>query len=136
MNSKFLLALVVIIVVILAGYALTKNQVNNVANTNPASTVQTVSPTKGPETTVNLTKNGFEPQEINIKAGTRVIWLNKSGGPATVNSDVHPTHLLFPFLNLGEFSNGSSVQVVFSKPGTYTYHNHLRPEQRGRVVVK
>ena len=85
---------------------------------------------------VNLTSSGFDPKTITIKTGTRAIWVNKSGGDATVNSAVHPTHQLFPPLNLGQFPDGSSVQLVFDKPGTYKYHNHLNPGQTGTVVVE
>lgn len=85
---------------------------------------------------VTVTKNGFEPKELMVKTGTRIVWINKSGRPVTVNSDNHPSHLLFPFLNLGEFGDGSSVQVIFDKPGTYPYHNHLDSSQTGTVTVE
>jgi plastocyanin len=87
-------------------------------------------------TTVNLTSSGFEPQRIEVKVGTRVSWVNKSGKAGTVNSADHPTHQKYVPLNLGEFPNESSVQLVFDKAGTYNYHNHLAPNQRGTVVVK
>ena len=85
---------------------------------------------------VTLASSGFDPKAVTVKAGTRVIWLNKSGGGATVNSAVHPTHQVYPPLNLGEFPDGSSVQLVFDKAGTYKYHNHLNPSQTGTVVAE
>lgn len=83
-----------------------------------------------------LGNSGFTPKDIIIKVGTRVIWINKSGAAATVSSGDHPTHLLYSFLNLGEFADSSSVQVVFNKPGKYSYHNHLNPSQTGTVTVE
>jgi plastocyanin len=62
--------------------------------------------------------------------------MNKSGKTVTVNSDNHPTHKLYPFLNLGAFENGSSVQAVFDKAGTYTYHDHFNPSNIGKVIVQ
>jgi plastocyanin len=85
---------------------------------------------------VAVTASGFNPQVLTIKAGESVIWTNTSGSAVTVNSDVHPTHLLYPFLNLGEFNDGSSVSVVVEKPGTYTYHNHLNPSQTGKIIAE
>ena len=85
---------------------------------------------------VTLTETGFSPETVTIKAGQKVTWNNKSGAAATVNSDIHPTHALYPPLNLNEFSNGESLELVFDKPGTYTYHDHLHPDRRGTVVVK
>lgn len=88
------------------------------------------------EAIVTVTASGFAPQTLTIKAGTKVVWMNKSGTAVTVNSAVHPTHLVYPPLNLGEFGDGSSVQLVFDKPGTYKYHNHLNPSQTGTIVVE
>lgn len=86
--------------------------------------------------TITITSNGFNPSNTRIKAGTRVIWVNKSGIKVTVNSDNHPTHKTSPFLNLGLFENDSSVQAVVEKSGTYTYHNHFDPSQKGKITVE
>lgn len=87
-------------------------------------------------TNVTLGKDGFNPKTITVKIGTRVTWMNNSGSTATVNSAPHPVHNLFPFLNLGSFENGSSVQAVFERAGTYKYHNHYSPSQTGMVIVQ
>lgn len=86
--------------------------------------------------TITLTQDGFKPNSLAVKSGTRVIWLNKSGKTGTVNSEPHPAHTLYPVLQLGSFEDGSSVQTVFDKTGTYTYHNHLNPSQKGTVIVE
>lgn len=85
--------------------------------------------------TVTLTAKGFEPDKITINKGDVVTWLNKSGGDATVNSADHPTHRLFPVLNLGNFADGSSVQAKINRTGVLKYHNHLNPTQTGTIVV-
>lgn len=85
--------------------------------------------------TVTLTSKGFEPKDIKIKQGDVIHWVNKSGKLATVNSDNYPTNRLYPVLNLGEFTDGSSVQAKISRLGTLTYHNHLIPSQRGTIIV-
>ncbi len=137
MNNKFLL-IIAVLVVLLAGVFLLSNKAkNNQVNQNQATQKQnptSVKTVEGKE--VSVTSTGFEPQTITIKAGQKVVWTNKSGASVTVNSDSHPTHLLWPFLNLGEFSDGASVSVVFDKAGKYTYHNHLNPSQTGTVIVE
>lgn len=85
---------------------------------------------------VILSAKGFEPATITIKAGESISWSNNSGKEATVNSDPHPTHNFHAFLNLGTFASGSSVQAKFEDSGTYHYHNHLNPSQKGIIVVK
>jgi plastocyanin len=91
-----------------------------------------------PAETVTLTSSGFVPQSLTIKAGARVMWLNKSGVVGTVNSDNYPTNLLYPFLNFGQFNNDSSFSTIFTKPGTYTYYNFLsqNQNQKGTIIVK
>ena len=87
-------------------------------------------------TTVSLTDAGFEPQTINIKAGMTVVWTNNTSATADVSSAQHPTHLVYPPLNLGNFDPGNSVSLVFDEPGSYKYHNHLNPSKFGTVVVE
>lgn len=85
---------------------------------------------------VTLTQNGWSPATLTIKVGQTVTWINKSGQVATVNSNPHPTHTDYPPLNLGSFSNGSSLSLVFPKAGTYGYHNHLSPSETGTIIVQ
>lgn len=126
--------------VIVAGWVLLGNKTGTKVATSPTPFASPVaSPSAQPnakETMVNLTKAGFEPGTVKIKVGDKVTWVNKSGQTATVNSDPHPTHTLWPFLNLGTFADGGTLSVTFDKVGTYTYHNHLNPSETGTVVVE
>ena len=86
---------------------------------------------------IDLTSTGFFPKVVTVKKGARVIWYNKSGANGSVNSDDHPTHLLYPPLNfVGFFIPDTSVQAIFEEPGTFGYHNHLKPEQTGTLIVE
>lgn len=141
MNSKLLLGLLLVIIIAVGGFMLLSNKSTNNnpsqnQNTQDANVTPATQTTQAQDANVTAGQNGFEPQTLTVKTGTRVIWTNKSGGPVTVNSDNHPTHLLWPFLNLGEFDNGSSVSVTFDKNGKYTYHNHLNASQTGTVIVE
>lgn len=128
-----------LVVLQLAGKLLYKTQTQNSKSTSaPKSEISQSTPaqTAGQAKEIAVTKNGFDPDTVIIKAGTKVVWINQSGESATVNSAVHPTHLLYPPLNLGQFNDGSTVNLVFDKPGKYTYHNHLNPTQTGTVIVE
>lgn len=85
---------------------------------------------------ITLSTNGFSPINLIVKTGVIVKWVNKSGAVAAVDSDPHPTHTSYPPMNFGPFSDGSSVELVFDKPGTYHYHNHLNPSQTGSITVQ
>lgn len=139
----------ILVAVIIAGgvYLFTNKGNYNVPTTapiknEPGVVVSSPTPTatSGPTVSqtqeVMITRSGFSPSTLTVKVGTKVVWVNKSGVTAAVNSAVHPTHLVYPPLNLGEVANGSSVELVFDKPGTYKYHNHLNPTQTGTIVVQ
>ncbi|MBF8249707.1 MAG: hypothetical protein HW400_308 [Candidatus Levybacteria bacterium] len=133
-----ILIIVVVLIAAVGIFAFLGNKKTAPATTQPIT--QTASPTTAQTTNsspiVTLSSSGFEPKEITVKAGTTVVWENKSGAAATVSSDNHPAHLLYPFLNLGEFADGASVQVAFEKAGKYSYHNHFNASERGFVMVE
>lgn len=131
-----ILLIIVALIVALGAFILLGNKKTAPAISTQSTAQPTVIKTNNPITTITLSDTGFVPKDIIVKTGTRVIWVNKSGKTATVNSDDHPTHRLYPFLNLGEFENSSSVQVVAEKTGKYSYHNHLNASETGTVTVE
>ena len=88
------------------------------------------------QNTIMLTQDGFSPSTITIQKGDSISWVNKSGKDATVNSDPHPTHTLYPPLNVGRFANGETLTLTFDATGTYGYHNHLDASQKGTILVE
>lgn len=137
--NKILLGTVTIIIVAAAGVLLMDNKTNKqtmIPSPTAQNQTQASSSAKVASATVTLTQSGFDPETLKIKIGTKVTWVNKSGETATVNSDPHPSHTFWPFLNLGSFNNGASISVTFDKVGVYTYHNHLNPGEKGTVMVE
>lgn len=148
MNNKTLIAVIVIIVLVGGGYFLfsknyTTPQTTSSQNiqTSPApqtNTQQTTSPTQEQQTqnTITYTSGGSSPASLTIKAGTTVTWVNNSGSSLSVNSNPHPVHTNYSLLNIGTIGDGQSKSLIFDKPGTYGYHNHLNPSQTGTIVVQ
>lgn len=142
MNGKLLIGAVSIIIVIAVISILLSKKPNN-SNTNELTQVQpSQSQVANPpvavisELIVNITSKGFEPKTLTIGVGATVTWINKSGSAVNINSDPHPVHTAYPPLNLGIVEDGKSVSLVFDKLGTYGYHNHLQPSQRGTIIVR
>lgn len=144
---------VVIAVVVIGGlvYFATQKQNNQVVNPTPTTTEKIakeeevmkkditpsgVEDKMMREAIVNYTATGFDLQQTKVKVGTKVTWFNKSGHAGNVSSAVHPTHQVYPPLNLGNFEDGEKLSLVFDKPGTYAYHNHLNASQFGKVIVE
>ncbi len=110
---------------------------NPVQTPSPAATSES-SPSVAAtsQDTIILTADGFSPTTLTVKAGVKVTWTNQGGIDATVDSSPHPTHTDYPPLNLGSLPDGGTVSLTFNKPGTYKYHNHLKPNQFGTIVVQ
>ncbi len=144
MNNKILLTVVGVLVVIGFLLILMNRPSSNSPVRNSQNKVNTPSTVNAPtspkvimgDNTITETATAFTPATLPVKAGRNVFWINKSGGTGNVSSAKHPTHLEYSPLNLGDFNNGSSVQLIFDKPGTYHYHDHLHPNRTGTIVVE
>ncbi|MDD5111259.1 MAG: cupredoxin family copper-binding protein [Candidatus Altiarchaeota archaeon] len=86
--------------------------------------------------TVTIKDFAFQPNEIRIKTGTIVTWINEDSAPHKVASDPHPAHTDLPGLVSGNLAQGQSYSFTFSTPGTFGYHCHLHPSMTGRVIVE
>lgn len=96
---------------------------------------------------VTYTDTGFDPKTVTIKKGETVRFVNQASGGMWVASAVHPTHKVYPeksasdclgssfdtcrTLNAGEF-----WEFTFNEPGEWKYHNHVRANDTGTIVVQ
>jgi len=86
---------------------------------------------------VRATDSGYEPSSITVKEGTTVTFENESSRPVQSASAVHPIHQMLPgFDALRGFAPGESYSFTFQSAGTWQYHNHLRPQQTGVIIVE
>ena len=86
--------------------------------------------------TIEITSSGFMPKNITIKVSEAVTWNNTDSADHTVNSAVHPTHQVYPPLNLGVIKSGEKKSLTFPEKGTYKYHDHLNPSLTGSITVE
>lgn len=150
MPKNVVIATVVIAVLVLAGWYFMSSKKYSTPQV-PAEVSQTPAPAavesptssatngavvKEDRNAVQISSSGFLPKSITIKAGETVTWMNSDSINHTVNSAVHPTHLVYPALNLGTIKPGAQVSLEFPKAGTYQYHDHLNPSLTGAVIVE
>lgn len=148
MSKNTLIAAVVVVVLVLAGWYFIKSQQGGVSYTQPApaaspkvsqpTTPATPSATKTTEkNVVTIQSSGFLPKNITIKVGGSVTWVNQDTVNHQVRSAVHPTHLLYPPLNtIALLKPGEEQSLTFPQAGTYKYHDHLNPSLTGSVTVE
>lgn len=101
-------------------------------------TTGTVSPTLPnavSDNTIHISKKGFDPARITVKAGTTVRWVNEDSttDPALYN----PTHRisLANIKNSPLLSSGQSWSWIFTDPGTFDYSDMIHDVAKGTVVV-
>lgn len=157
---KITIAIIVALLVVGAGYLVFKDKVQAPVQ-NPATTetgnsaaLETTNPAAGngleqPDVTVTYTDAGFSPKNIDVPPGTTVTFVNNSSHGMWVASDVHPSHTQYDGTTLQQHcathssfdeckpdGSGASYSFTFEKTGSFTYHNHVRANDTGVVVVK
>ncbi|MEM5830291.1 MAG: hypothetical protein QXL82_02155, partial [Candidatus Aenigmatarchaeota archaeon] len=93
---------------------------------------------------------GFLPERLEVKKGTKVIFINKASRPVWPASDPHPAHNLYPGSGIEKcgtpeeknifdacrgINPGETWSFVFNEVGTWPYHDHLSPRFKGVIVV-
>jgi len=85
---------------------------------------------------IRMTARGFVPNTLSIRKGEAVVWINEDATAHWPASDVHPTHLRYPEFDPREqVAPGGEWSLVFLQIGTWPFHDHLYPRNRGTVRV-
>lgn len=144
MSKNAIIGGAVVILIVLLGWYYLQSEKGNYTQpqATPASNITQTE--EGPATpsasaeknVVNIKSGGFLPQDITVKVGESVTWMNTDSVDHTVNSAVHPTHLVYPPLNLGNIKPADKRSLTFPTAGSYKYHDHLNPSLTGSVIVE
>lgn len=124
---------VVVAVIVTVLFTLQGNKGTGSTSNTAASTTAISSPQ------VDIGAKGFIPATISITVGQSVTWKNTDVNMKahSVASDPYPTDNELPGLNSREsIKPGDTYSYVFSKAGTYSYHDNLNPSFTGTVLVK
>jgi plastocyanin len=71
----------------------------------------------------------YEPDPVEVEAGTTVTWTNQDSADHTATADDDS-------FDTGVFGKGDEGEVTLDSPGTYPYHCDLHPFMEGEVVVE
>ena len=101
--------------------------------------------------TIEISSNGFSPEELQINKGDSVIFLGADEELHWPASNIHPTHRIYPgsgiekcsttekdslFDSCRSLNQGESFTFTFNQLGTWSYHDHLNGGLRGIIIVK
>lgn len=139
--SKVIIAVVALVVVGGGAWALSSDSDDNATNSNTTGTAQTKPSTssqtdeKQSVSTIVYDGTTFTPNQMAVKSGSKVTIKNTSSVVLELDSDPHPTHTTDKDLNVGIVAPGASQTFTVTKKGTFGYHNHIVPTQKGTIQV-
>lgn len=86
---------------------------------------------------VEMRASGFSPQELKVKVGDTVDFVNKDSKPHWPASAVHPVHQCYPgFDALKAVQPGESYSFRFAMAKTCKFHDHMNPSLTGSLIVE
>jgi plastocyanin len=140
MGRNILIAVVVLAIVVIAGFFLIRSQSSqqttaNVAPTMAINETPTMAATQEPTSTpsqqnsVSIENFSFNPAEITTQAGTEVTWTNNDSVTHTVVSDSND-------FDSGNIDPGATFKHTFESAGTFSYHCKIHPSMTGKVIVQ
>jgi plastocyanin len=160
---KGIIAIIIIIIIFAVGFLILRDdtRTDSLSETNQAQITKDpisssdviVVPDNAVDTTpevivVKYSNDGFSPKEISVSIGQTVRFVNESSGNMWVGSAQHPTHIVYsgtslkehcPDINGDSFDqceSGSEYSFTFIKTGEWGYHNHVKPNDFGKVIVQ
>ena len=87
------------------------------------------SPALAEDTQVKIDNFTFSPQQITVKAGTTVVWINGDDIPHTVTSSKQA-------FKSKVLDTDEKFSFTFATPGTFEYFCALHPHMTGTIVVE
>ena len=86
-------------------------------------------PAKGASHTVVIENMQYNPAQLRVRRGDRIVWVNKDLFPHTVTAASHA-------FDSGSISANSSWTYVASKAGEYAYGCTFHPTMKGLIEVQ
>ncbi|PIT96550.1 hypothetical protein COT82_02595 [Candidatus Campbellbacteria bacterium CG10_big_fil_rev_8_21_14_0_10_35_52] len=151
---KGIIAIIVIIIVIIFGFLIIRDGTDNtqtsidngqsiqITENDSIADIEISDITANIDTTaeiifVTYSDEGFTPKEITVANGQTVRFVNESSGNMWVASDTHPAHTILPeFDSKKAVGNGENYEFTFTKIGKWNYHNHIKPNLIGTIIVE
>ena len=153
--SKKIYLILILVVAVAAVLGFYKYGGNGVENSGPEAGVPVTGDNSVPQAietaTITYTANGFSPNKITVKQGTKVTFVNSSPESFWPASAKHPTHTVYPESDIKKCGTseadsifdacsgippGGGWSFVFNSPGTWNYHDHLNASRFGSIVVE
>jgi plastocyanin len=135
--NKAIIALIIVVIIGAGTFALTRN--SNNSNTNESTQPIPANTSNNQQNRLNeITYDGksFSPSQLIVESGATVTIKNTSSRQLQMQSDPHPAHTDDPDLNVGTVAPGQSKTFTVTQKGTFGYHDHLNPSEKGTISIE
>lgn len=89
------------------------------------------------EITIKMSDISFNPKDVVVSKGTKVVWINDEEVVHYVNTDSHPAHTYFLEQNSKALKKGDSYSLIFNTSGFYPYHCSAHEStMKGSIIVE
>ena len=82
-----------------------------------------------PDHTITVDEDGYEPAELEVRAGDVVLLVNEGDGPHSFTSDAGE-------LETGRLEPGDETTLVLREPQVVRFHDVEAPEHEGTLTVR
>jgi plastocyanin len=90
-----------------------------------------------PLAVVEITPSGFDPSTLDIKSGTKVVWVNFDQAPHQIAADPYPTHSeLTALVAPKALGYKQTYSFIFTKVRTIHYYDEINPTWQGSIEVQ
>lgn len=79
---------------------------------------------------VTIAKFAYDPDALEVAAGTEVTWTNEDGFAHTVTNDGGDTEF-----DSGNLAEGETYSMTFDEPGEYSYLCTIHTQMKATVIV-
>ncbi len=87
------------------------------------------------ESTVIIEGFAFNPQEVSVKIGSKVTWKNEGSHMHRIINNQAENLIMGDLFDI-ILKPGEQGSFIFNKAGEYSYHCHLHPNMKGKIVVE
>lgn len=102
----------------------------NVASTALADDIGNAGKPAARENKIEIKDFNFHPPILTVKAGEKIVWVNRDEEPHTVVSVENQ------FKKSSALDTGDEFTITADAPGTYTYFCSVHPKMTGTIIVQ
>lgn len=135
MNKKVFIIILVVVVLSLGGWF-----VSSTTNQSSKRGTEFLTHEEAREISdevVIMKDTDYDKDEVKIKVGQTVGWINDGNSPMWPASNLHPTHEIYSDFDPREPVNpGEAWTFTFKEKGNWRFHDHLKPNIVGVIIVE